>query len=507
MDIEALYADRDYATALSVIHSLNIGRFAPEERSLLYHWAGECLKRTEPEVPSDKIVFNRYEGLSRKMAEIVQNKKVDLAKLKGRMVQGNAKAVYKEYSKKLLDLINELPLEESRVYVMEYIRNCMGQRESQERLGMIDKEKLYYFIPEIVKYCEEENDIMRIVRSEDSAILRMNNMSCSSISCDNSNENNNGKNTANVTHKIIYVFENNIAMPGEYQICRNSYNNIRMMSYIERLNTNDIRIRTDDGLLFTVKDRKGCRTELARCMDMLAWKTQLGLVRNVKGLSFIQSNLLAVKELLSDRRTEMMQNTARMTPTVEETEKVGSFMGIDSFFQVIFRYRNALKTKFGSMARDVHEFYNFRKVFMESYAEGVALQYLAGMAQNRLDRLFVREGKGEFAVDGFVAEEKCYIRPNFGEVLGCDGRNGVMVQKMYAMAEKMAGEEVLKSIEFLLGHEMKVVIDERVKSVLGSRNIKMRDVGAMGNTPELIINKLVDPRNGFDMPLFYEGWL
>lgn len=179
LDLENLFYLKEYNTMISLINSLNITKFSNEEKSRLYYWMYKALKKLGKNSDSEK-----YGALSRKLCEIIENKKDDLEIIKERikfrmaheknLVEENFASsgffslfpsmsnseLENSYINKLIEIANEVSIEDSRPYIMEllkYSQSCSVSFES------ISHRKLYFFIPQFknIDFLLMKNPLLR----------------------------------------------------------------------------------------------------------------------------------------------------------------------------------------------------------------------------------------------------------------------------------------------------------------------------------------------------------
>lgn len=383
LDLESLYNLKDYSTMISLINSLNIAKFSNEEKGRLYYWGYKAFKRMGKVIDAEK-----YGLLSRKLFEILENKKEDLEILKERMLNekkgeiiekdnlykngfstllsnsanlnnnlstgnnlsngnnlnsgnnlnnGNNSGtnnvsnvntnspntnntsninpntntnntanigdnLEQNYILKLIEIINELNVEDSRIYILELLK---FKNLEINLLNGISHQKLYYFIPQLkksinidfmlnknllLKNCEESNSVFDCYevskRNRDDILKEIleNETLKSSNSLDYKNLDNNtninldyntntsntniNSNTINYNLQFVdkifkmkdikinhfYKFDPNIPLIAEFSNLRNKYDDIKLMEYIENITGNNIvghtfYVRVSDGSL------------------------------------------------------------------------------------------------------------------------------------------------------------------------------------------------------------------------------------------------------------------
>jgi hypothetical protein len=202
MDIECLYESGDYSTLIQVVNSINISRFTDEDKSRLYFWAAKAFRKLRKTSEAEK-----FSNLSHKIADILENRKQDLEDLKAAYhaltnnisnnslngfisnctnlpgvetpsftnninlininnnfgnafsnnftslgtnnfsspnVNGSVSVAYNNYVSKLIAMINELPLKDSRSYVLEFLT-----LNDFSKVELIQQQKLFFFLPQL----------------------------------------------------------------------------------------------------------------------------------------------------------------------------------------------------------------------------------------------------------------------------------------------------------------------------------------------------------------------
>lgn len=313
LDLENLFNMKEYTTMVSLINSLNITKFSNEEKSRLYYWIYKALKKLGKNAESEK-----YGTLSRKLSEIIENKKDDLEILKERMqfrpsqdnqIDENLNgtgffSLFPSMStaelensivSKLIEIINEVSIEESRIYMMELLKY------PQIPFEQISHRKLYFFIPQIknIDFLISKNPLLRT--SIESIEIFSNLYSHK----DNKRNDNNFKSTEdkadtadninlniqksilenlmnqkipdiqrirNFSNSVVsqqirdafscsfssslLFFEKDTALPGEFSILRSKYDDIKIMEYVECTDSSFSKetffVRNSDGSLYKI---------------------------------------------------------------------------------------------------------------------------------------------------------------------------------------------------------------------------------------------------------------
>ncbi|ELA42277.1 uncharacterized protein VICG_00677 [Vittaforma corneae ATCC 50505] len=319
LDLESLFHLKDYNTMVSLINSLNIAKFSNEEKSRLYYWAYKALKRMGKSSDAEK-----YGSLSRKLFEIIENKKEDLELLKEKLKLRNTQEksidnlssngfftllssisgsdFEQAYISKLIEIINEMSVDESRTYVLELLK---FPNISSTELSNLSHQKLYFFIPQIeksvgVEFLLSKNPLLKssyesvaifdklLLSSKynannngnmsilDSMRLEVNGIldgivNLQSVNLDNVKSLVSGifssilnshfgysihRFERNVTSvygfrkdSSIHRFDRDVPLLGEFAILRSKYNNIKLMEYIEDFHSDIFYVRLSDGSL------------------------------------------------------------------------------------------------------------------------------------------------------------------------------------------------------------------------------------------------------------------
>jgi len=80
LDIECLFNLKNFNGVINLVNSINIGRIVPEGRSLLYFWGYKAYREMGKEVEA-----MNYENMSKKMGDIIENRKEDVRRLRERV--------------------------------------------------------------------------------------------------------------------------------------------------------------------------------------------------------------------------------------------------------------------------------------------------------------------------------------------------------------------------------------------------------------------------------------
>lgn len=539
LDIECLFEVGDYATAISLINSININRFSGEDRSRVYHWASRASRSLGKNAEAD-----RFGALSRKMGDIIENKKEDLRVLRG---SGGA-----DYVGKLVEIINELPLDDSRLYVMELIESG-----DLSRLELVHPSKLYFFIPQI------QNDAGFLLKN---ALLRS---SLSSVrifeglvsrgrqhaeyrslkeefarlvNSKRADRDDRLKAVAsqlfaletrynfefNYTPSILHSFETETALPGQFSYLRSEYDNIKVMSYVEgfystyNLVENIFYVRNTDGSLSKLQIRgdgtaDGCVgvystfnqfMELVstniKSHDLIRLNFDVSVVPVINGLS-VHSKAdfsldSAIKMQLFRKGVSLYQSIA---------EYFGDFRDrLVNFSSLATRWQDLLKREAVERLVTSNDFYMFRSRFISSYSSIVCVQYLLGMNEISLDRTFVEKisGKaylvgGGSAGGGFVSK-KFYLRPNIGYLFGDEGKNGPLVLILSRFAEAFLDDESnSRIVKFFFGDAKAAECEKK----MGKLVFNGAEEGC--NSVEMVIGEMVDPKTGLAIDPSLMPWL
>lgn len=290
LDIESLFASGEYTTMISLINSINVNRLSNEDRSRLYYWASRAFGRLHKMHESDK-----FGSLSRKIGDIMENKKEYLRMMReliddsssggaahapslgstappggashaspGGTPMGsniNVQTLRCIYASKLIEIINELPINESKVYMIDFVENAEFGRVEQ-----IQPEKLYFFVPQLggcVDYLMNSS----LVRTSFSSVgifewlhrkqsgrwreyydLKRKLAEYLDSSCDNGQPCSDAAAgdidrlfdlelrynfEINNSSLILHTFDHPTALPGQFSYLRSEYENIKSMCYIE----------------------------------------------------------------------------------------------------------------------------------------------------------------------------------------------------------------------------------------------------------------------------------
>ncbi|KAM0680778.1 hypothetical protein GINT2_001051 [Glugoides intestinalis] len=305
LDLESLFKLGDYTTMTSLIGSLNIAKFSNEEKSRLYYWAYKALKRMGKTADAEK-----YGTLSRKLFDIIENKKDDLELLKERLQARDKQALSplddnftssgffnlfspsasqdleNAYTAKLIEIINELGVGECRTFVLELLSI---PHVSTSDLENISHQKLYFFIPQLksIDFLLVKNPLLRsclesvnifdsLVCGPSATSLTKQRLKLKQL-LDNSGNPEEIKAIANEVFEStlnsllaihpgfpIHFFEKETPLLGSFTGLRSKYDDLVMMEYIEasinQFDQNDqypnsyccLFIRTSDGSLSRV---------------------------------------------------------------------------------------------------------------------------------------------------------------------------------------------------------------------------------------------------------------
>lgn len=323
LDLESLFNLKDYNTMVSLINSLNIAKFSNEEKSRLYFWAYKALKKMGKGSDAEK-----YGALSHKLFEIIENKKEDLELLREMMklkttpqekstenLSGNGFFTLlsstsgpdfeQAYVSKLIEIINEVSVDESRTYVLELLKL---PNISLTELGNLSHQKLYYFIPQIEKtvgiefllsknpllkssyeavsifdkiLLSSKNNINSILSNSNICVLDSMRLKVKSVLDGISNLHPVKLDDVKLliekvfssilssyfgylTHRFekdttstrgfrqdnsIYRFERDVPLLGEFSILRSKYDNIKLMEYVEGFYSGTFYVRLSNGSL------------------------------------------------------------------------------------------------------------------------------------------------------------------------------------------------------------------------------------------------------------------
>lgn len=274
LDLESLFSLGDYATMTSLIGSLNIAKFSNEEKSRLYYWAYKALKKLGKTADAEK-----YGSLSRKLFDIIENKKDDLEHLRERLQARDKQAtsplddnftssgffnlfspttgqdLENAYMAKLIEIINELGVDECRPFVLELLRI---PHISTADLENISHQKLYFFIPQLksidfllvknplLRSCLESVGIFDSLACGQSATFSADLQARLSLLLDNSGNPEEIRTVANQVFESrlnsllaihpgfpIHFFEKETPLLGSFTGLRSKYDDLVMMEYIE----------------------------------------------------------------------------------------------------------------------------------------------------------------------------------------------------------------------------------------------------------------------------------
>lgn len=427
LDIECLFASHDYATVISLVNSINISRFSGDDRSRLYHWAAKALRRMNKAADAE-----RFGALSRKMGDIIENKKEDLDGLREHLIDvegggsvgisvgegGNTIAststnintstntdnsIYNAYNNndnsniekiailknayttKLVEIINALPIAESRLFVMEFI-----QHGDLSRLELIQPAKLYFFAPQLRKagisldflfakcaafksslgsaqalsalaaryapemaeyhgLLQELAELLNISESDVGGILPR----IKAVAGELSRLEIRYAFERNRNPSILHAFETETVLPGQYTALRDEYNDIKTMCYVEEFGTllhaaeTILHVRNSDGTIAQVQVHKSAEDPYAPKMRRpgdsgrpAGESIKKGAAKEVKG-SIIDSNT-DLSTTSTGRLNEQRNAFAKQTEDGAKTRRAMASAGnageddaVDQFIQLI----------------------------------------------------------------------------------------------------------------------------------------------------------------------------
>jgi len=441
LDLECLYKIQDYNTMVSLINSLNITRFSNEDKARLYYWSTKAFKKL-----GKLQEFDKFNTLSRKLHEIIEHKKEDLAFLRNNTEDNTdsnlINSTYNQYISKLIEIINESSVEDSRPYVVELLQN------DQTRLDTVSPQKLYFFVPQIRNpdflmsknlLLKSSNNSLEIIHnvisslcdfSDDakanSSIARANSASEQENTGDSNDfdslfESNNitncnlgsadSKSVENAANRIFYseiqnsfkvkksslfLFEGGSVLPGEFANLKSKYDSVKMMEFIEafdaKCSTNVFYIRNSDGSLskITRSENQVHDSPLMQFMELVNSTIKChSLERLHFDAGFIpvlqQSNYFYSVHSPHDYPIDSFiklqlykKNRNCGSLFSEYLENSKKKSKLYSFVESVEKWKDLLKLEILERMADFNDFFVLKRNFINSYSSLICFQYLLG---------------------------------------------------------------------------------------------------------------------------------
>lgn len=558
LDLENLYALEDYSTMISLINSLNITRFSNEDKSRLYFWAYKAFKRLRRGVESEK-----FGNLSRKLFDIIENKKEDLEILKERLRlkkldhrQGTADGSVPSsgalgdglafaFTSKLIEIINESTVEDSRPYVIQLIQADPSQ------LDLVSHQKLYFFIPQIrsAEFLFAKNPLLRssvnalevfktlsakLTESTWDKKMRLGEMlrgpinkavvdAVGELAADVFGRELGSMFRASRTRHSVHSFEKETALPGEFVYLRNRYDDIKTMEYIEDFCTDGCTffVRNTDGTLCKVISSQGTSdSALAQFMQLASASVKTHSLDKLSFGIFSVPIISTAEASLKDQRCFSVHKSVdnsvdsfiklqvfkkgmplesvvtRYLSTRLSTSKLSAF--VDSFMH----WKDLFKSEVLERVVDFNDFYVFRRNFISSYSSLLCLQHILGCSDISLEDLYVERCSGYVCLRSMSGSKgKLYIRPNLSSMLGSEGLNGPLCMILGEFCRSFQSEDASRMVDFFFSsYETRSEIQERVASMAGKKTQETM-------TPQLVVGEMVDPKTGAGLCNSLMPWL
>lgn len=546
LDLENLYALGDYSTMVSLINSLNITRFSNEDKSRLYFWAYKAFKNLGKGPDSE-----RFGSLSRRLFDIVENKKEDLKVLKEKLKKSRQQVTYGAQpaaskdsgvlgdglvfalASKLVEIINECSVEDSRPYVIQLMQT------DPSRLEHVSHQKLYFFIPQIgnPEFLFAKNPLLR---SSTNAVEIFNTLStdCDSDSLwnrkellhkrlrENASADDVGKLAADVFGRelrsmftrtkmhSIHSFEKETALPGEFLGLRTKYDDIRTMEYIEDFcpGSSVFLVRNTDGSLCRIVVTHGksdfammqfMQLASARAKNHTLDKLFFGLcsIPTVnasdgtkcfsvhKSLDHTVDSLIKLQ--LFKKNMPMESIVTRYLDARQRASKLSAF--VDS----VMYWKDLFKNEVLERVIDFNDFYLFKRNFISSYSTLACLQYILGCCCISLEDLYVERCSGlAYLRTVSRTRGKFYLRPNLSTMFGTEGLNGPLCMILRELCRSFRSDGIEEMVYFFFGDEMKDGIEERIAVADGKTA-----------TPQMAVGEMIDPRAGAVLCSSLMPWL
>lgn len=615
LDLENLYHLKEYNTMVSLINSLNITKFSNEEKSRLYYWIYKALKKLGKNSDSEK-----YGTLSRKLCEIIENKRDDLEIIKERLkfrtahernlIEENFSAsgffslfpsmsnseLENSYVSKLLEVINELNIEDSRPYVMELLK-C----SYPVQLESISHRKLYFFLPQIKnnEFILAKNSLLRSsIESIDIFTSLYSHSNDNNTNVSLSTDGNGAKkiklmdldtfvgldalmdskapeiskiknisenliiqqvqsSLANVAGCSLFSFEKDTALPGEFSILRNKYDDIRTMEYIE--GTNDVLkgiffVRNTDGSLCKVvahenessSQSQGYFQFIQFFYDVLKnYNFECLGTRCIAIPTFVSSSSSGVSNTVFKKFTNLSNTFTDISSAIPVSNKICNDNEINSisfsvhkvfdtsadillklqFFKrgdplhslytkflnekiqfsplvalcnSISEFKYLIKNEILDTVVDYNDFYVYKRNFINSYSPLLFFQYLLGLNNISMENTYLDRSGNAYLSNINSIKEKTYFRPNFQMIFGSEGINGPLYN---TFSEFLAVSSTDLAVDSFVFFGMGTASD--IKKKTATSNIQSKE----DDFVNIVISDLIDPKTGLSLPVSRYPWL
>ncbi|KAI5169997.1 hypothetical protein PAEPH01_1161 [Pancytospora epiphaga] len=612
LDIESLFSDGEYGTMISLINSININRLSNEDRSRLYHWASKAFLRLQKKGESE-----RFSNLSKKMGEIIENKKEYIRILReelknecnkcddDRCDKGNDRFdnrcndnndinnignnnndinnignnnndinnidininnnnienikntnLKSTYTSKLIELINELPISDSHLYLIYYIEN----RDYSE-IENIQPDKLYFFMPQLRNNIEHllNNNLVRTSFNSMAIFEKIYKRHCEKWKeyynlkdrfkeyINASNNSTEAINTINrlfdmeIRYKfeintlplILHTFNHITAAPGQFSSLRNEYRNIKTMCYIEDFYSaqNEAEgiffVRNIDGSVTKVllynptnpsdnPDYVSSVSPSSQLLELLNHCLKSHDLEKAGFDIFCPSNTgIAIAHDRAYFTADSLIKLQLFRKQLSFCEMVLESIKIDKekkagFSRAALKWQDLLKREIVERLVASRDFYMFRNKFVNSYSSLIALQYLLGTCNISLERTFIEENSGNvFLVDprnckkhNNTPAEQFYIRPNIGCLFADEGKNGPLILILSRFAEAyLSGSSNSAILKFFLGQDKEAECLKRISKLV------FNGVDDGGASAEIIVGEMTDHKTGLSKKLSEMCWV